>query len=73
MANSTHSYSLVQTRRHVGSIISVVDVVDVVVVVLLVVVTTVGLVVTITGGRGRVTMSSTQERTGPPAMLFTSV
>ena len=70
----THSYSLVQIRRHL--VTSVVDVtvvfVEVVVVVLLVDVLTAGLVVTMTGG-GRVTMSSTQSRTGPPAMLLVSV
>ena len=74
IAKSTHSYSLVQTRRHL-SIIIISVVVDgvVVVIVVLVVGLTVGFVVTITGGRGRVTISSTQERTGPPAMLLTSV
>ena len=32
-----------------------------------------GLVVIVIGGRGRVTMSSTQESTGPSAMLVVSV
>ena len=71
----THSYSLVQICRHL--VTSVVDVtvvfVEVVVVVLLVDVLTGGLIVTMTGGRGRVTMSSTQSRMGPPAMLLMSV
>ena len=45
----------------------------VVVVVFLVDVLTGGLIVTKTGGRGRVNMSSTQSRMGPPAMLLMSV
>ena len=64
-----------QTRRHL--VTSVVDatmvLLVVVVVVLLVDVLTGGLIVTKIGGRGRVTMSSTQSRMGPPAMLLMSV
>ena len=78
---NTHLYSLVQILWHLDSLNSVVVttvlVVDVVVAVVvlavLAVVSTVGFLVTNAGGKGRVTMSSIQDRTGPPAMLLMSV
>ena len=75
---NTHLYSLVQILWHLDSLNSVVVttvlVVDVVVaVVVLAVVLTDGFLVTNAGGKGRVTMSSIQDRTGPPAMLLMSV
>ena len=75
---NTHLYSLVQILWHLDSlnsvVVSTVLVVDVVVaVVVLAVVLTDGFLVTNAGGKGRVTMSSIQDRTGPPAMLLMSV